>query len=198
MGRFSQYDEDEYRLPEGLQRIAYDADDQCYTFRDRSGRLYQSAPGARYGVLNPVSAPLPHRRSVTITEIPDPALRRWSSEKPAKTFGDILPSGYITPAQSGIDVQSPTRMFSSEKWVQAAIPKVQGVVDIVRRRTTMKRFGRGVRRSESLMEEKGRLLDEDDAWDVVHKEEVMEDRAPTRGIMRAKSEMRPSRYYSRK
>jgi len=183
-----------------MQRIAYDADDQRYTFRDRSGQLYQSAPGSKYGVLHPVSTPLPHRRSVTITEIPDPALRRWSSEKPAKTFGDILPAGYITPAQSGIDVQSPTRMSSGETWVQAALPKVQGVVEIVRRRSTMMtRFGRrgAVRRSASVMEEKSRLLDEVDTWEVVHEEEAMEARAPpTRGIVRAKSEMRPPRYSS--
>ena len=50
-----------------MRRVAYDADTQRYTFRDRSGQLYQSAPGEEYGVLKPVTAPLPHRRNVTIT-----------------------------------------------------------------------------------------------------------------------------------
>lgn len=59
--------QDAYRLPEGVQRIAYDADTQRYTFRDRSGRLYQSAPSEEYGVLKPVATPLSHRRNVTIT-----------------------------------------------------------------------------------------------------------------------------------
>ncbi|KAF8554985.1 hypothetical protein OG21DRAFT_1508274 [Imleria badia] len=193
-GRFSQFNEDAYRLPEGMRRIAYDADTQRYTFRDRSGQLYQSAPGEEYGVLRPVAAPLPHRRNVTITELPDPALRRWSS-KPAKTFGDILPSSYITAAQSGIESESPTSVLSSsEKLVQAAIPKVQGVVEVVRRRTTMRRPVRGVTRSESvsITDEKRRLL-EDDSWEVVRKEDV------TDGLIaRSKSEMRPSRYYTRK
>ena len=169
-------------------------------------------------MLRPVAAPLPHRRNVTITgtcssygsqsksrltcdlarrfiaEIHDPALRRWS-EKPAKTFNDILPSGYITAARSGIECESPTSALS-EKFVQAAIPKVQGVVEIVRRRTTIRRpaRGHGMTRSESLTDEKKRLLEED-SWEVVRKEDVMDGRA---GIVRSKSEMRPSRYYSRK
>ncbi|KAH0839500.1 hypothetical protein J3R83DRAFT_334 [Lanmaoa asiatica] len=169
--RFSQFNEDAYRLPEGMRRIAYDADTQRYTFRDRSGQLYQSTPGEEY-------------------ELPDPALRQWS-QKPAKTFGDILPLDYITAAQSGIE--SPTSIISSsEKLVQAAMPKVQGVVEIVRRRTTMRRPAGSVRRSDSLTDEKRRLL-EDDSWEVVRKDEVTGSR-----IARSKSEMRPSRYYSRK
>ena len=59
--------QDAYRLPEGMRRVAYDADTQRYTFRDRSGQLYQSAPGEEYGVLKPVAAPLPPRRNVSIT-----------------------------------------------------------------------------------------------------------------------------------
>jgi hypothetical protein len=47
--------QDEERLPEGVERVGYDADTQTYTFLDRTtGRHYESAPGARYGVLNPV------------------------------------------------------------------------------------------------------------------------------------------------
>ncbi|KAI9572484.1 hypothetical protein HD554DRAFT_2065451 [Boletus coccyginus] len=190
--RFTQYDEDAYRLPEGMRRIAYDADTQRYTFRDRSGQLYQSAPGEEFGVLRPVAAPLPHRRNVTITELPDPALRRWS-EKPAKTFNDILPSGYITAAQSGIDAESPTSYLSpSEKFVQAAMPKVQDVAKAVKRRTTLKRPVRDLTRSDSLMDEKRRLLEED-SWEIVRKDEVMGGR-----LTRSKSEVHPPRYYSRK
>ncbi|OAX41094.1 hypothetical protein K503DRAFT_767959 [Rhizopogon vinicolor AM-OR11-026] len=67
MSRFTQFDEDSYRLPEGVKRIAYDADTQQYTFRDPSGQLYQNAPGENYGVLKPVSTPATPRRRVTIT-----------------------------------------------------------------------------------------------------------------------------------
>ncbi|KAG9317004.1 hypothetical protein JVU11DRAFT_1184 [Chiua virens] len=193
--RFSQYNEDSYRLPEGIRRIAYDADTQRYTFRDRSGQLYTSASGEEYGVLKPVSGPLPHRRNVTITgtcpfRSPFINVFVWSL-KPAKTFNDILPSGYITAAKSG--VESPT----SEKIAQAAIPVVQDVVEIVRRRTTLKRRPAGaggvfVSRSDSLRDEKRRLLEDDSAREVVRKEDV------DGRLARSKSEMRPSRFYSRK
>ncbi|KAK8087925.1 hypothetical protein PG997_002886 [Apiospora hydei] len=58
MGRWSQYDTDEERLPEGMVRIGYDADDQTYTFRDTSdGSIWESAPGSQYGRLTRISGP---------------------------------------------------------------------------------------------------------------------------------------------
>lgn len=51
MSRFSQYDTDEERLPDGMTRIGYDADEQVYTFRDSDGSLWESAPGCEYGQL---------------------------------------------------------------------------------------------------------------------------------------------------
>lgn len=58
MGRWSQYDTDEERLPEGMVRIGYDADDQTYTFRDTSdGSIWESAPGNQYGRLTRISGP---------------------------------------------------------------------------------------------------------------------------------------------
>ncbi|KAG2139723.1 hypothetical protein DEU56DRAFT_799912 [Suillus clintonianus] len=96
----SYFDEDSYRLPEGVKRIAYDADTQKYTFRDQSGQLYQNSSGEKYGVLKPVSAPATPRRRVTITERRDPALIRARSVKRlAKTFDDFLPPEYITNAE---------------------------------------------------------------------------------------------------
>ncbi|KAH6663267.1 hypothetical protein F5X68DRAFT_225763 [Plectosphaerella plurivora] len=53
MSRFSRYDTDEERLPEGMERIGYDADTQTYTYRDSTGRTYEGAPGATYGHLSP-------------------------------------------------------------------------------------------------------------------------------------------------
>lgn len=49
--------QDATRLPEGMNRIAYDADTGRYTFRDEKGVLYQGAPGEEYGVMTPVSSP---------------------------------------------------------------------------------------------------------------------------------------------
>ncbi|KAI1188709.1 carbohydrate-binding module family 50 protein [Nemania serpens] len=55
MSRWSAYDTDEERLPEGMQRIGYDADSQVYTFRDTDGSIWESAPGNRYGKLRRVA-----------------------------------------------------------------------------------------------------------------------------------------------
>ncbi|KAI3336668.1 carbohydrate-binding module family 50 protein [Xylariaceae sp. AK1471] len=59
MSRWSHYDTDEERLPEGMQRIGYDADSQTYTFRDAEGGIWESAPGNRYGQLQRVTTTLP-------------------------------------------------------------------------------------------------------------------------------------------
>ncbi|KAK3197763.1 hypothetical protein GRF29_216g1232542 [Pseudopithomyces chartarum] len=53
MGRWANRDSDEERLPEGFQRIGYDADTQTYTFRAPDGTIYESAEGNRYGELYP-------------------------------------------------------------------------------------------------------------------------------------------------
>lgn len=57
MGRWSQYDTDDERLPEGMTRIGYDADSQTYTFRDADGSVWESAPGNQFGSLTRVSGP---------------------------------------------------------------------------------------------------------------------------------------------
>ncbi|KAH9917163.1 hypothetical protein B0H21DRAFT_770192 [Amylocystis lapponica] len=55
MGRWTQYDEDDYRLPEGMKRVGYDADSGTYMFRDRDGTLWEGSEGAQYGELKQVS-----------------------------------------------------------------------------------------------------------------------------------------------
>ncbi|KAH7886341.1 carbohydrate-binding module family 50 protein [Phlebopus sp. FC_14] len=75
MGRWSQYDEvrplfpspfavdvthrptfqDDYRLPEGMKRVGYDADTGRYYFRDREGLFYQGPEGSQFGELTQVS-----------------------------------------------------------------------------------------------------------------------------------------------
>jgi len=57
MGRWTQYDEDDYRLPEGMKRIGYDSDTGRYYFRDADGSIWQSAEGSEYGDLTKVSDP---------------------------------------------------------------------------------------------------------------------------------------------
>lgn len=55
MGRWAQYDEDDYRLPDGVKRICYDADSGRYYFRDSEGLMYEGPVGSRFGVLTLVS-----------------------------------------------------------------------------------------------------------------------------------------------
>ncbi|KAG2114635.1 uncharacterized protein F5147DRAFT_821961 [Suillus discolor] len=143
--------QDSYRLPEGIKRIAYDADTQQYIFRDRSGQLYQNPSGETYGVLIPVSAPATPRRSVTITG-EDPALiRARSVKRPAKTFDDFLPREYITNAKES----SPTPNSPSEDITRAnrnrALPKIPKIGEVIRSRAISPR--------ESADEEKRYLLD---------------------------------------
>lgn len=54
MGRYSQLDTDEERLPHGVKRVGYDADSETYSYRDSLGLKYEGAPGAQYGHLQRV------------------------------------------------------------------------------------------------------------------------------------------------
>jgi len=54
MGRWSQYDEDDYRLPEGIKRVGYDADSGKYFFRDE-GQLWEGQEGTQFGEMTRVS-----------------------------------------------------------------------------------------------------------------------------------------------
>ncbi|KAK3302592.1 uncharacterized protein B0T15DRAFT_543323 [Chaetomium strumarium] len=66
MGRWSHLDTDEERLPEGMTRVAYDADTQIYTYRDSDGSYWEGAPGVRYGKLHRVQSEAPPLPSVTL------------------------------------------------------------------------------------------------------------------------------------
>ncbi|KAG2141028.1 hypothetical protein DEU56DRAFT_796768, partial [Suillus clintonianus] len=55
MGRWTQYDEDDHRLPEGMKRTGYDADSGRYYFHDREGLVYKGPEGSKFGGLTLVS-----------------------------------------------------------------------------------------------------------------------------------------------
>ncbi|TFK42134.1 hypothetical protein BDQ12DRAFT_353769 [Crucibulum laeve] len=55
MGRWTQYDEDDYRLPEGMKRIGYDSDSGRYYFRNSGGSVWQGPEGAEFGEMTKVS-----------------------------------------------------------------------------------------------------------------------------------------------
>jgi len=61
MGRWTQYDEDDYRLPEGMKRIGYDADTMRYCFRDEDDSVWQGSEGAEFGEMTKVGSSVsPH------------------------------------------------------------------------------------------------------------------------------------------
>jgi hypothetical protein len=43
--------QDEGRLPDGMERVGYDADTEVYTYQDEQGNYWQGEPGSRYGEL---------------------------------------------------------------------------------------------------------------------------------------------------
>ncbi|KAF5348853.1 hypothetical protein D9756_009704 [Leucocoprinus leucothites] len=115
MGRWTQYEEDAARLPEGMKRIGYDADTQCYTFQDRyTGALYRSEPGNVYGTLTPVNPSESNARTVRPNAFAstDPAKQRSKStvNTSISSFDDFLPSSAITappPPPSKVSLRSP-------------------------------------------------------------------------------------------
>ncbi|KAI0779010.1 hypothetical protein BD413DRAFT_513580 [Trametes elegans] len=54
MGRWTQYDEDSYRLPEGMKRVGYDSDTGRYHFRGQDGSLWEGPQGAQFGEMRRV------------------------------------------------------------------------------------------------------------------------------------------------
>ncbi|KAF8204114.1 hypothetical protein BJ912DRAFT_1037410 [Pholiota molesta] len=56
MGRWTQYDEDDYRLPEGMKRIGYDSESGRYYFRDTDGSVWVGPQGAEFGQMTRVNA----------------------------------------------------------------------------------------------------------------------------------------------
>ncbi|KAF3357598.1 hypothetical protein VDGD_01171 [Verticillium dahliae] len=76
MSRFSQYDTDEERLPEGVTRTGYDADTQTYSYRNSEGNHWEGAPGNRYGRLTQGS-----HGAESEPFVPGTPPRRWEHEK---------------------------------------------------------------------------------------------------------------------
>lgn len=95
MSRYSRYDDDEERLPEGMTRVGYDADTQVYTFQDADGSLWEGAPGCRYGQLRQVGhAPDPDDDNDTqpfLVSEPTHSRTSWRAElMPLLNFGMLV------------------------------------------------------------------------------------------------------------
>ncbi|KAF8153108.1 hypothetical protein B0H34DRAFT_800359 [Crassisporium funariophilum] len=150
-GRWTQYEDDSYRLPEGFKRIGYDADTRIYTYSDRSGTIYQGAPGAQYGTLSPVPRPTSSveqsRPSAFASNKSHPTNSKnipVNLESPPSTFQDILPPSLITSStqsEKSYVGKGPREQFADAAR-KSALPKMQGVVNNLRRSVTSMRKSR--------------------------------------------------------
>ncbi|KAJ8522124.1 hypothetical protein ONZ45_g1258 [Pleurotus djamor] len=145
MGRWTQYDGDDYRLPDGFKRVGYDADRAVYTFKDRYGRLYEGYPHQEYGTLKPIgqssskSHTLYEKESSTAPNLlPKPRLETTGPSP--KSFSDILSPDKITSASPTSETTKidPKSRFVNAVW-RATRPKMQNVVENVMKRSTASR-----------------------------------------------------------
>jgi len=90
MGRWTQYDEDEHRLPDGLERVGYDADTQTYHYKDSNGGLFKGEPGARYGVIRPASPGTFHLGDPQISNEEADNIARWAEDGPRSPYRYLM------------------------------------------------------------------------------------------------------------
>ncbi|KAG7445391.1 uncharacterized protein BT62DRAFT_994870 [Guyanagaster necrorhizus] len=137
MPRWSQHAEDSFRLPEGFRRVGYDADTMRYTFTDKNGKLYQSAPGEEYGTLTPVTVSASTNRPGAFSDGKNPKVESTGSPS---TFQELLPPSAITSASSSSvqNLPAPPPKVHFNGAMRTALPKMRGVVQSLRRSITGK------------------------------------------------------------
>jgi hypothetical protein len=132
-----------------MTRIGYDADTSQYTFRDEQGTIYRGAPRSEYGTLTPVTSS--QAKTDNESSQPRPKVSIEATGPAPTTFHDILPASCITSPSSSADPNiqnhpSPpsTHSLGSSTQTQfisavrkTALPKMQGVVQNLRRSMTM-------------------------------------------------------------
>jgi len=156
-------------LPEGMKRIGYDANNQCYYFLDTLGEVYEGEPGEQYGSMHRIDSqpPTPVRAMFECDPgAPTPRLDRDESDpsNPPRTFSDMIPASSITyspspPVRSRSSSSSSTsasamspraRFISAARRVQ--LPRMQHVVKAVMTR------GAGASSTGDGVDEKAQLL----------------------------------------
>ncbi|KAJ7439950.1 hypothetical protein FB451DRAFT_1301105 [Mycena latifolia] len=91
MGRWTQYDEDSTRLPEGMERIGYDSDTGRYYFRDTAGAVWQGAQGAQFSQMTRVSGGAGASSTSPQAEDIEAAPRRSDGYQPLATDTNARP-----------------------------------------------------------------------------------------------------------
>ncbi|KAK0447289.1 hypothetical protein EV421DRAFT_1789965 [Armillaria borealis] len=96
-----------------------------YTFTDKHGKLYRSAPGEQYGTLTPVDFSASTDRPGAFSDGNDSKVRETSRKL---TFSDFLPPTAMASASSSLHqnlpVPPPRAHFNGA--VRTALPKMQG------------------------------------------------------------------------
>ncbi|KAJ7851988.1 hypothetical protein B0H13DRAFT_2207009 [Mycena leptocephala] len=155
MGRWTQYNEDSTRLPEGMKRIGYDADTARYKFCDREGNTYLGPPHEDYGLLTLVEkasrppSSIDDRPQAFASDQSRPELS-VDVQGSGSTFHDFLPAHLITSPSSAESTLTPSPLSgessSGSRFRDAvrrtALPSMQNVVNNVRRSTTLLRKSR--------------------------------------------------------
>nr|GAT58089.1 predicted protein [Mycena chlorophos] len=137
MGRWTQQEEDAARLPEGVKRVAYDADSARYTFRDNEGNIYVGPPHEEYGTLTMVK-----RGTGKASESDRPGAFAESNLKPGLSL-EIVP--HANDDGSTFHDFVPPHMIASPSSPQPSTPS--RFRDAVRRTGTMQNVVNGLRRS---------------------------------------------------
>ncbi|KAJ7216452.1 hypothetical protein GGX14DRAFT_496109 [Mycena pura] len=171
MGRWTQYDEDPYRLPEGVQRVAYDADTARYTFRDDQGNMYLGPAHEQYGTLTLVGKSRPPSDTTSADRPqafasgksrPDLSVAVSGPPGDGSTFHDLVPAHLIASASSadsrlsaspdtGEPLPGPSGRLR-DAMRRAALPSMANVANNLRRSHTRKQRNEekdGLLRSDS-------------------------------------------------
>ncbi|KIY49735.1 hypothetical protein FISHEDRAFT_72369 [Fistulina hepatica ATCC 64428] len=92
--RWACYDDDFYRLPNGIERIGYDADTGRYTYREtNTGHVFECRPGER---IQPPGKEAADSRGMFESSSRLPRNREGGSS--ISSFRDILPASAVTSA----------------------------------------------------------------------------------------------------
>ncbi len=149
--------EDKYRL-NGLRRVAYDADTQTYIYADENGQRYLGVPGSQYDIASPLrdnpAADRPQAFDTGISifngakNLITKPPRTFRQPKPTldlkslpTTFQEFLPASAITtPTTSGTKANGSSSSSGHSGFFdaarRAALPKIAGVVDGIKRSAT--------------------------------------------------------------
>jgi len=122
MGRWTEPDGDDYRLPEGMKRVGYDSDRGRYYFRDRKGALYDGEQGSEFGEMTRVH-PAPIAIPEEADDIKAAPPRADDYEALATEFDAIPQSRYASTSASEADHNKGRKNFDATEKARTNNPE---------------------------------------------------------------------------